>query len=370
MIPVQAPDLGDAEIAALIQCINSGDASGNSPTVEQFEREFAKAIGVPHAIAVNSGTAALHLAFLGLGLKPGDEVIVPSFSFAPCADMAYLCGVKPVFVDSDPEDFNLTYTAIKDAITDSTRAILAVHLYGHPCDLEPLLDLCYRRGIFLIEDCAQALGSQYQGQSVGSFGVFSCFSFYAGKIITTGEGGMVVTSDRGLATAVRSFRSHALSRSPGGIETHSECGFNYRMPAFNAAVGSAQLSRLDTFLERRINNAELYKELLASNPAIKLPALKPYCSTHSYWAFAVLLDEEKIGKSRKQVVQLLAQQGIETRPFYYPLHLHSLYRQQRRSLPNCESFAARGLTLPSGNTLTSEQVTRVCEVMQSICQPS
>lgn len=357
MIPVHSPDLGAAEIAALARCVEAGDAGGHSPTVAAFEAAFAERLGVPHAVAVSSGTAALHLAFSALGLGPGGEVIVPAFTFAPCADMVALTGATPVFVDSDPHTFNVTAADVVDAVTPATRAVLAVHLYGHPCDLTSLAALCASRGLALVEDCAQGLGAAHAGRPVGSYGDVACYSFYANKVVTTGEGGMVTTADAALADRLRSLRSHAVVPDSDRAYLHNALGFNYRMPAFAAAVGLAQLDRMGSFLERKAANAALYTSLL--DGVVRVPPPVPEGDTHAHWAYAVVVDDAA------GLAAYLRERGIETRRFYHPLHLHPAgVGVARRPLPECESFAARGLVLPSGNALDPHDVETVAAAVR------
>lgn len=362
------PDLGDAEARALRHCVAAGDASGHSPTTIAFERSFAARVGVEHAIATSSGTASLHLAFAALGLGAGDEVIVPSFTFAPCADMVGLTGAMPVLVDADPATFNLTPSIAAAAITPATRAVLAVHLYGHPCDLTGLRALCDEHAIALVEDCAQALGAQHRGRPVGSFGAIACYSFYANKVITTGEGGMVTTDDAELAARLRSLRSHAQVADEGRPYLHTELGFNYRLSAFAASVGLAQLGRLDAFLDRKARNADRYRDALSGCRGVTLPATTSGADRHAHWAYAILVDPAMIDGGAGGLAAHLRAHGCETRRFYHPLHLHPGAEERsiiRGSLPRCEAFAPTGLVLPSGNTLASGQVDAVVDRIRS-----
>lgn len=352
MIPVHAPDLGPAEAAALARCVEAGDASGHSPTVAAFEAAFSEAVGAVRAVAVSSGTAALHLAFTALGLGPGDEVIVPAFTFAPCADMVSLTGATPVFVDADATTFCIDPDDARAAVTARTRALLAVHMYGRPCDLTALAAVCDEAGIALVEDCAQGVGAVHAGRPVGTYGVAACWSCYANKVVTTGEGGVVTTADPALAERLRHLRSHAQT-GPG--YRRDAVGFNYRMPAFAAAVGLAQVERLPELLDRKAANAARYTEGLAGHPRLTLPAGVPPGDRHAHWAYAVLTDADVDGLAAH-----LRERDIETRPFYHPLHLQPVGAQRApRALPRCESFAPRGLVLPSGNALTAGEVDTV-----------
>ncbi len=366
-IRVHAPDFGAAEAEAVRRCVVEGNASGNSPAVRSFERAFAERVEAQRALAVSSGSTALHLAFETVDLGRGDEIIVPSFTFAPCADMAMITGADVVFVDSDPRTFNLAPAAVAAAITPRTKAVLAVHMYGHPCDMAALTALCKDNDLRLIEDCAQALTARHTGGIVGSFGDLACYSFYANKHVTTGEGGMVTTNDPALADRADWLRSHAIDRGDPRPYHHSRVAYNYRMPAFSAAVGQAQLGRLDQFIETRVAGAARYRQRLGDVAAVSLPPLESYCSHHAAWANGVVLDTASLGVTRDTVADRLYEANIETRPFYYPLHLHDAYDTADLSLPVCEDFGARGLVLPSGNTLTLEQVDRVCDELLAAC---
>ncbi len=362
MIRVHEPVLGPAEAAALQACVAAGDAGGHSPTVGAFEAALAERVGSAHAVATASGTAALHLAFAGLGIGPGDEVIVPSFTFAPCADMVNLVGATPVLVDVDPVSFNVTAASVVGAVTPRTRAVLAVHMYGHPCDLGALDDLCRERGLLLVEDCAQGLGALHAGRPVGAVGVASCYSFYANKVITTGEGGMVATDDADLAARLRWLQRHAQVADPDHAYVHTAVGFNDRMSAFAAAVGLAQLDRLDEFLDRKASNADRYSEALSDVPGIRPPAPVRAGDRHANWAYAILVEPELVAGGAPGLARALRASGVETRGFYRPLHLHPGAGDRSRftaPLDRCEAFAPNGLVLPSGNALTAAEVDHV-----------
>lgn len=358
MIPVHAPDLGPAEAAALLRCVEAGDAGGHSPTVAAFEVAFAERVGAPHAVATSSGTTALHLAFSALGWGPGRSVIVPSFTFAPCADMVRLTGATPVYADADPETFDLTPDAVRAAVRPDTVGVLAVHMYGRPGDLTALTAVCAELGLTLVEDCAQGLGAWHAGRPVGSAGVAACYSFYANKVVTTGEGGMVTTADPGLADRLRLLRSHAQVPDPDRAYYRTGLGFNYRMPAFGAAVGLAQLARLDEFLDRKAANAARYSELLAGVPGLTRPAPVRDGDRHAHWAYAVLH-----GDAPGLAAHLRAR-GVETRRFYHPLHLQPIGDDPPQRLPHCEAFAPNGLVLPSGNALAAADVDAVAEAIR------
>ena len=364
LLRVHEPALGERESAALAACVLAGDASGNAPTVRRFEARFADAFSAGHAVATSSGSAALQLAFAAVGVGPGDEVIVPAFTFAPCADMATLLGADVVYVDSDPATFNLTAELVRASISPATRAVLAVHMYGHPCDLDAIAAVCEEAGVVLIEDCAQAIGAAYRGRPVGTTGALACYSFYANKHITTGEGGMVCARDAGLAEQVRWLRDHAIDRGDPRPYHHSRAAWNYRMSAFSAAVGEVQLERLPEFMATRNRTAARYAERLGDLAAVEVPRSMDWCTRHARWANTILLRPGT--PPRDTVAAALADRGIQTRPFYHPLHLHDACASASPRLPACEAFAPRGLVLPSGNTLTEASVDRVCAALREV----
>jgi perosamine synthetase len=366
-LPVHRPDLGPDELDALVACIGAGEASGNTPTVDRFERAFASEVDRQHAIATSSGSTALHLAFAALRLGPGDEVIVPSFTFAPCADMVALTGARPVFADADPRTFNVTPASLEAALTPATTAVLVVHLFGLPGEIDAIAAIARERQLHLVEDCSQALGATVNGAPIGQSGVLSCYSFYGNKIITTGEGGMVTTNDEALADRLRFLRSHGQVPDPERPYLHTELGFNYRMSAFAAAVGLAQLARLDGFLARRNTVADRYRHRLTDCPGLELPALAVNDATDANWAFGVTVDagDNDPRTESARLAAALHAEGVETRGFYHPLHLHPVYATTPPTrLAHCEHFAPRGLILPSGNALDLDDVDRVCDVIQ------
>ncbi len=273
--------------------------------------------------------------------------------------MVALTGATPVFVDCDPLTFTIRSQDVRDAMTPATRAVLAVHLFGYPCDLTSLSDLCREHGVILVEDCAQGLGAEHDNRPVGSFGALACYSFYANKVITTGEGGMVTTEDEALANRLRWLRSHAQMADVDRPYLHAALGFNYRMSAFNAAVGLAQLDRLDEFLARKAANAAHYSARLDDCPGVRTPVGPPRPDRHANWAYAVVIDPDVVDGGARGLSAFLRARGCETRGFFHPLHLHPVTwggAPDRPTLPGCETFAPRGLVLPSGNMLESRHI--------------
>jgi perosamine synthetase len=357
-IPVAAPALVGREREYVLDCIDSTWISSNGSYLQRFESAFAKFCGVRHAIACCNGTVAIHLALMAHGLTAGDEVIVPTLTYVATANPVLYCGARPVFVDSEPQTWNMDPERIEAAITPRTRGIIAVHLYGHPADMDPILDLAQRHGLWVIEDAAEAHGAQYKGRLAGSMGSLSTFSFYGNKIITTGEGGMVVTDDETMAAKVRQLRGQG--QDPDRRYWFPILGFNYRMTNIEAAIGLAQLEQIDWHLSRRREIAGWYREELEEVEGIELSPQAPWALS-AFWIACAVLDEQRFGP-RDEVMSALAGTGIETRPFFYPLHTLPMYRSDVADtrFPIAEDLARRGLNLPSSATLTREEASFVC----------
>ena len=366
-IPVCEPALDGNELAYVTDAVRTGWISSGGDYLKRFEEGFAAYIGVEHGVGTTNGTTALHLALAALGIGPGDEVIVPDFTMISSAFAVCYCGAMPVFVDADPETWNMDVAQIDARIGPRTKAIMAVHIYGHPTDMDPLLALAKDRGIAVLEDAAEAHGAEYKGRRCGSIGDLAAFSFYANKAITTGEGGMVVTSDDGLAEECRSLRNLAFPRTGGRVYRHDRIGFNYRMSNLQGALGLAQLERIDAYVAARRAHAARYGERLASIAAVQLPVERPWAK-NSYWMYGVVLrDGARVG--RDELARRLSAEGIETRPFFQPMHAQpALLRYgvaTSGSYPVSDSLAARGLYLPSGSDLADGDIDRVCERIAS-----
>lgn len=363
-IPVNEPSLDGNEKAYLNECIDSGWISSEGPFVGRFEREIAARVGRAHGVSVANGTAALDVAVDALGLGPGDEVILPSFTIISCASAVVRCGATPVVVDADPLTWNMDVGAIEAVITPRTQAIMAVHIYGLPVDMDPLLELAASHDLRVIEDAAQALGQEYRGRPCGSFGDISTFSFYPNKHVTTGEGGMVVTNDESLAGTCSSLAN--LCFEPERRFVHQRLGYNYRMSNLQAAVGVAQLERLDAHVARKREIGAMYADLLGDVAGIQLPLAQTEYADNAYWVFGVVLDDA-VAADARDLAAALAREGVGTRPFFYPMHLQPVFRNAGMfdgvSCPVAERLAERGLYLPSGLALTDEQVTRVAHTV-------
>jgi len=359
------PVLDGNEQRYVTEAIGSGWISSQGRFVTDFEEGFARYCGAGHGVAVTSGTTALHLAFAALGLASGDEVIIPAVTHVAVANMVALTGAKPVLVDVDPTHWTLDPQSLEAAITARTKAVVVVHLYGHPVDMDPVLAIADRHGLTVIEDAAEAHGAEYRGKRTGSLGHVACFSFYANKIITTGEGGMIVTSDEAIAEKARKLRNQA--DEPGNTRRfwHAEMGYNYRMTNLQAAVGLAQLERLDEFIARHRRTADQYRNGLSGVSGLTLQAEEPWAK-NVYWMYSVLVDPDS-GTSPDDVASNLRSRGIDTRPFFVPIHRQGSYEGQypSESYPVAERAAETGLNLPSGNELTESDIARVVEAIKS-----
>jgi len=361
MIPVAAPIMGEKELEYVTDCVRSGWVSSLGEYVKRFETGFAAYCGVSHGVATHNGTVALHLTLTALGIGPGDEVVIPTLTFVATANAVSYTGATPVFVDSEEESWNIDPQAVASAITPRTRAIIAVHLYGHPAQMEPLQQLAAKHDVSLIEDAAEAHGAKYRGQRTGSLGDVAMFSFYGNKIITTGEGGMIVTDDHALIERCLFLENQAKSISDPYY--HSEIGYNYRMTNMQAALGVAQLERIDEFIAARLRNAAHYRERLSGVPGLVMPPQADWAQ-NVYWMFSVLVEPE-FGADRDQVMAGLRHREIETRPLFYPLHSLPMY-DSGQSLPVAERIGRTGLNLPSGSGLTPNEVDIVCDALIDI----
>jgi len=359
-IPVSSPDISGNEKKYISECIDSGWISSIGHFVRRFESDFATYCGSQYGATVNTGTAALHLALRALDIGPGDEVILPTLTFASTANVVLYQGATPVFVDSGERDWNMDPDDFAQLITPRTRAVIPVHLYGQPCDMARIVPAAKEAGMYIIEDCAEAHGATIDDKRVGVFGNVGCFSFYGNKIITTGEGGMCVTDDVNLHERMCMLRDHGMDKSKR--YWHKEIGFNYRMTNLQAAVGCAQLERIDGLLLKKRWIRDQY-DLRLQGLGCQLPQ-DPSYGRSVFWLYTLLLPSGTSAAERDALIGHLAKQKVESRPVFYPITDMPPYQQYARSLPHASDIAARGITLPSFHGLTESSIDRVCELIR------
>jgi perosamine synthetase len=359
-IPIAEPDIGNEELANVIEAVRSGWISSKGDFILDFENKFSKYFDADFGISTSNGTTALHLALEALDIKTGDEVIVPTLAFIACANVVKYTGAKPVFVDSHPDYWCMDPAKIEEKITKKTKAIIPVHLYGHPCDMDPILKIAKEFDLYIVEDCAEAHGAEYKGKKVGSFGIINCFSFYGNKIITTGEGGMCITNDGELAEKMRILRDHGMS--PQKRYWHEVIGFNYRMTNLQAAIGMAQLKKLDKFVEKKRRIARIYNQSLKDVEGLELPPEMPWAKS-VYWMYSILVTNN-FRIDRASFIEKLASSDIDSRPFFYPIHTMPPYIENKE-YPIAEKLSKEGLNLPSSVKLSDDDIGRIIEVFHS-----
>lgn len=366
MIPVNEPLLNGREKELLIECIETGWISSDGPFVTQFEKQFASYIGTDFGIALCNGTAALETAFFAAGITHNDEIIMPSFTIISCALAALRLGAVPVLVDCEPQTWNMDVSQIESRITSKTKAILAVHIYGHPVDMDPLLSIAKKHNLIVIEDAAEVHGAEYKGRKCGGLGHISAWSFYANKIITTGEGGMVLTSDPQMAERAASYRN--LCFRPEKRFYHTELGYNFRMTNLQAAIGIAQMERIEDFIAIKRNLGEYYRKELQTIPGIKCQVQKPWARM-VYWMYCIELDLS-LNITAEMMMKKLGEKKIGTRPFFLGLHEQPVLLKsgffKNEHYPVTERIARQGLYLPSGMALTESQIDEVVSSIKDI----
>lgn len=364
-IPVNEPVIGEREKELVMECLNTGWISSEGPFVSQFEEAFSRRVGRQHGIACANGSAALDIAVAALKLGPGDEVILPTFTIISCAAAIVRAGATPVVVDADPVTWNMVPEQVAASITPRTAAIMVVHIYGLPVDMDPILELADRHGLAVIEDAAELIGGTYKGRPCGSFGHISTFSFYPNKHITTGEGGMVVTDDPALAERCRSLRNLFFQAKQRFV--HEELGWNYRMTNLQAALGLAQLERLDEALKRKREIGLEYQQALASLRFAALPQDNVQYAKNLYWVFGVVVNSDR---NKDSLARELAKAGIGTRPFFWPMHLQPVFQSMGLfkdfEAPVAEMLGRKGFYLPSGLALSMQQQKHVIEQMHAL----
>lgn len=363
LIPVAQPDLNGHEKDYVNRCLDSSWISSNGEFLTAFEKGFARYCGAKHGIGTCNGTSAVHLALIALGIQPGDEVLVPTLTFVAVPNAVRYCQAVPVLVDCDPLTYGIDPIQMEKKITSRTRAIIVVHLYGHPVDMDPILAIATRHGLPVIEDAAEAHGAEYKGRRVGGIGHCGTFSFYGNKIITTGEGGMVVTNDDALAAQLRLYCGQG--QDPKRRYWFPVIGHNFRMTNVAAAIGMAQLEQIEEALAVRARLAGWYQDALTPlEKFLRLPHVEPW-ARHAFWMYTVLLRQG--GETeRDRVMENLDNAGIETRPVFYPIHLLPPYAENSDGYPVATHCAAQGFNLPTHAGVTRDDVDRIAETLRRI----
>lgn len=370
MIPVNTPLLGGNELKYLTECITTGWISSEGPFITEFEKQFSGYVNRKHAVAVSNGSAALDIALKAIGIKQGDEVIMPAFTIISPAQSVYYAGGRPVLVDSDPLTWNMDVNQIEAKITEKTKAILVVHIYGLPVDMDPVLALCKKHSLKLIEDAAEMHGQTYNGRMCGSFGDISTFSFYPNKHITSGEGGMIVCNDDELAEKCKKYRN--LAFEPKGRRfVHEELGWNYRMTNMQAALGLAQLERIHHHVElkRRMGNFYMHNLSFLSNMGIQLPMANTDYAENIYWVFGMVCPSEEMAS---RMVTELTDRKVGTRPFFWCMHEQPVFQKMgwfaNEKYPVAEKLARNGFYIPSGLGLSEDEQAQVVNYMNIIVE--
>ena len=395
MIPVNEPLLAKNTIKYVSQCIETGWISSSGEFIRRFEQDFSRFLKVKHAITTTSGTTALHLALISAGLEPEDAVFIPDLTMIAVPYAVLYTGASPIPIDVDPETYNINPIEIQKYLTSQCRyepkqkaffdkntnkkikAILPVHLYGHPCEMDAIKAIAEKYGLLIIEDAAEAHGAMFfkegdkekgKGMYTGAIGDVGCFSFYANKIITTGEGGMVVTNSDKIAAKARLFKD--LAHSPEKRFLHTDLAFNYRMTNLQAAVGAAQMEEIDAFISKKRSMAQAYSSGLQNVQGLTLPTEKKWARS-VYWMYTLLIQED-FGLSREEVMRILKERGVDTRSFFVPVHKQPVFQKNKEKSPSLLSFpvstqlANKGLYLPSGLAITPSQIQEVCQTIKDI----
>jgi dTDP-4-amino-4,6-dideoxygalactose transaminase len=373
-IHLSPPDVGDAERKLLLEAFDSGWVAPVGPDLDAFEAQVADLTGVRHAVALSSGTAALHLALIAAGVRRGDTVLVPSFTFAATANAVMYTGARPVFLDSTAQTWNVDPELVAEELRARAargqlpRAVIAVDMYGQCADYDPLLAACDRYGVALVEDAAEALGASYRGRPAGSFGLAGVLSFNGNKIVTTSGGGMLLTDDGRVATQVRHLATQA--REPVPHYEHRAVGYNYRLSNLLAALGRGQVQRLDEMVTARHAVNRYYREALGDLPGLSFAPVAGY-GTPNWWLTCVLVDPATFGAGRDQIIAALAAADIEARPTWKPMHRQPVFQDcVMRGGAVCEDLFRRGLCLPSGSALTGHDLARVVSAVRAVAPPS
>lgn len=366
MIPIAQPCLGDEELSNIISAVKSGWISSKGEYIVEFEDNFGKYCSRKFGVSTSNGTVSLHLALKALGISKGDEVIVPSLTFVAVANAVSYCNAKPIFVDAHPDYWCMDPDKIEEKISINTKAIIPVHLYGHPCDMDPLLDIAEDNRLYVVEDAAEAHGAKYGDKMIGSFGDISCFSFFGNKIITTGEGGICLTDDERLASKMRILRDHGMN--PNKKYWHDEIGFNYRMTNMQAAIGVAQLKKLESFVKLKRKIADNYAKHLRYLSEENLIALHPEMpwAKCTYWMYSILIES---GFNKERIMEELQKKQIETRPFFYPVTSFPFHRSNQ-DYNVSQELSKKGINLPSSLNLDENTIISICNELSKLFEPN
>jgi perosamine synthetase len=357
-IPVAVPDLSGNEKKYVMDCMDTTWISSGGEYIKRFESSFSSFIGTKNALTCCNGTVALHLPLLVFGIGPGDEVIVPSFTYIATANAVRYCGATPVFADCLPDTWNLDPQDFERRITPRTKAVIPVHLYGNPCDMDSIMSIAKRHNLFVLEDAAECHGAYYNGKCTGSFGDAATFSFFGNKIITTGEGGMIVTDNDKFAEKMRILRGQG--QDPDKRYWFNEVGYNYRMTNIEAAIGLAQLEKIDAHLDARKRVAEWYiEELNCMSDFVDIQKTTPKAE-NVWWMFSILL-KDNVKISRDELMDKLLSDGIETRPLFYPMHIMPPYYDENAACPVSEKIATAGMNLPTHAKISREDISFICD---------
>ncbi len=366
IIPVCEPTLRGNELKYVQQAVETNWISSAGSFIRDFEAQFAAYCGTQYGIACANGTVAMHLALATLGLAPGDEVILPAFTMIATINAVTYCGATPVLVDNELNYWQMDVNHVADKITPRTKAIIPVHIYGHPVDMDALNEVACRHEILVIEDAAESHGAEYKGRRTGGLGAAAGFSFYGNKIITTGEGGMITTNNKEIAQLAWNLRDHAFSHERHFW--HKFVGYNYRMTNLQGALGLAQVEQLDDLVASRRRNAAHYTKLLSGVPGITTPPEAPWAK-NVYWMYGILVDEQAYGMNRDQLRRVLAENGVETRTFFIPMHCQPIYWQtfKGQRFPAAERLCRDGFYLPSASSLSASEIEYVAGVIREAC---
>lgn len=363
MIPLCIPEIRGNEWKYIKECLDTGWVSSAGGFVSLFEEKFSEYTGAREAVVTVNGTSALHLALMSLGIKEGDEVIVPSMTFISPVNAIRYVGAEPVFADVCRDTYVMDADKVEELVTKKTRAILPVHIYGHPVDMDTILEIASRHGLYVIEDATESLGSLYKGRHTGTIGHAGCFSFNGNKLITTGAGGMLVTNDEKIGKRAKYLSNQTKTVTENGGFFHEEAGYNYRMPNLLAAMGLAQLENTDDFIGIKRDNAKYYMELLKDMDGISLPAQREW-ATNVFWLFSILV-EDSYYLNRDELIKKLREEEIESRPFFIPIHTMPPYKDCRcGNLDVTMDISKRGINLPSSVGLKKSDIEKVCSILK------